>query len=98
MAVVTEDREFTLMNKNGYAFGRRAQRTKIVDGRPAKTAGSRSPERNGTSCCPTKSRSGSHALRMNRVGIQDCRTASTAGTMACRALAPSYAGKWVITT
>jgi hypothetical protein len=36
-----------------YAFGRRAQRTRIVDGRARKPAASRSPETNGMSCCAT---------------------------------------------
>ena len=36
-----------------YAFGRRTQRTRIVDGGPARSAASTSRERSGTSCCAT---------------------------------------------
>ncbi len=36
-----------------YAFGRRAQRTRIVDGRAHKVNGIRKPEQEWSSCCAT---------------------------------------------
>ena len=50
-----------------YAFGRRAQRTRIVDGRARKVSGFASPERNGTSCCATTIRATSAGRTMRTI-------------------------------